>query len=122
MLFDIKVSDLQSSVTRGMHKQPYEQESEDLGDKRDLDDEDYFLVFDGDNYDQYGIHDDWLGDMEGKFNESGKWIGAITQGSTGAGFFSKDDMLVEDNEDMYEAVDSDEEAIGHATNSDGERR
>ncbi|KAK9902506.1 hypothetical protein M0R45_001562 [Rubus argutus] len=31
MLFDIKVSDLQPSVTRGRHEQPYEQESEDSG-------------------------------------------------------------------------------------------
>lgn len=59
--------------------------------------------------------------MKGEFNESDEWIGVITQGSTGAGFFSEEDMLVEDNEDMYETVDSNEELIDHATNSDGER-
>ncbi|KAK9911746.1 hypothetical protein M0R45_035638 [Rubus argutus] len=57
-------------------------------------DEDYLPMFDGDDYDQYGIDDDWLGDMEGKFNESSEWIRAITQGSTGTGFFSEEDMLV----------------------------
>lgn len=51
MLFDIKVSDLQSSVTRGRHKQFYEQESENSDDEGDSDDEDYFSVFDGDDYD-----------------------------------------------------------------------
>ncbi|KAK9929541.1 hypothetical protein M0R45_026636 [Rubus argutus] len=116
-LVDINVSNY---LSRGRYKQYYEETCEDSSDKSNSDDEDYTPVFDGDDYDQYGVDDDWLDDMDGEFNEAGEWIGADTGASIVASFFVDEDMQVEDNEEMFGAVDSDEEAIGHEANSDDE--
>lgn len=67
---------MSNCLSRGRYKQYYEEECEDSIDKSSSGDEDYTHVFDGDDYDQYGVDDDYLYDIDGEFNEAGEWIGA----------------------------------------------
>ncbi|XP_024164251.1 uncharacterized protein LOC112171277 [Rosa chinensis] len=83
-------------------------------------DEDYRPHFEDDEYGDYGWDDDWLEDMEGEFDVFGESIGPSTQVKAAVGSTVEEEFVVEDNEDMYIAVDSDEEVLGGAANSDGE--
>lgn len=114
-----------NSRSRSLLPNDYE---EGLWFENSSEDEDYAPEFDKDDYNDYGVDDDWLGGMEIEFNETGKWIGGGGQGSKGgldghgssASMDHDKDMLFKDNEQLYGAIDSDEECIGYEVNSDGE--
>ncbi|XP_024164046.1 uncharacterized protein LOC112171035 [Rosa chinensis] len=98
----------------------YETDDEDLLYENSSEDQDYVPRFDNEDYDEYGLDDDWLGDMDVEFNEVGQWIGGVGQGSSSAGVENEADVDDFDNETMHGVVESDEECIGNEVGSDGE--
>ncbi|XP_062021198.1 uncharacterized protein LOC133737709 [Rosa rugosa] len=123
---DVAVSSYEPRSSRSTVPTDVEQEADVVTDDDDLlyenssEDKDYVPRFDNEDYDEYGLDDDWLGDMDVEFNEVGQWIGGVGQGSSSAGVENEADVDDFDNETMHGAIESDEECIGNEVGSDGE--
>ncbi|XP_024200093.1 kinesin-related protein 4-like [Rosa chinensis] len=126
-LHDIDILDFMQSYG-GQGFEDNEEDEEDDGSDGNNDD-DYNPEVDDEDYDPYGIDDDDDDDdddvegMEGSQGADGgkqteDGVGTSSQGSVLGSIDAYADL--EDNEDMFANVDSDEERMGPAVNSDGE--
>lgn len=84
------------SMVRVPNEPGYLSDIENLWYESSSEDEDYDPKFDNEDYVEYGLDEDWLGDMEVEFNALGQWIGGVRKQSSIAG--GENEAYDEDNE------------------------